>query len=542
MRPLLILLAFFAFAPPAEAASKQDVAAFADQLAQSWSAQIDDQGRVADALEPNYGSFNYGTLMMASAMLRGSSRTGNETVRLAANRQISGLAGRVYQNNLFWALGAQEILLDAQNNRLGTGSEDSIAALRVWAQTLPAETHNCMAQPDCYSNQRLVQSLGLLNLVRAGIGGVPGSSTENTPAALELAKRNVNVLMVKNAGKVIHTPLGTAQALSDPGGQPNAYHFLSLYLLERINDENPGLLSAEAQVVRIRAERYALSLMAPDGQITFSGRSMDQSWALAAAAAIGARKSFKDINGGAWAAFAQKSFARLAAYKRFSDGTLAIVPGLGVAFNPFIMDDYAAQTQYNGLTMWLLEDAVDNWNDVAPTRIPSESKMLVNDLDSTGLVWARSGKVWWSISGRNMGKDRRLDQGIVGLKVQRSDGTWKNILASRPKEPLLPSVNWTTKIKGKKAHLYVVSVSGNGAKAILTGWWMSSKENLLAPAEIKIEVKGKSLAFSSDTKVSMAFWLDSPTQTEACRASSSGWACLHRASFGKQSYLLRASI
>ncbi len=115
--------------------------------------------------------------------------------------------------------------------------------------------------------------------------------------------------------------------------------------------------------LRRQADRYALEMMAPDGQLSLSGRSLDQSWVQAAAAALGARRAaLEPASGGAWRAYAQRAVSYLlAAYPLQPDGLLPIVPGLDFDWSPSIMDGYAALNQYEGLTLWLLSDALAKW-------------------------------------------------------------------------------------------------------------------------------------------------------------------------------------
>ena len=78
---------------------------------------------------------------------------------------------------------------------------------------------------------------------------------------------------------------------SDPGSQPLAYHLFSTVLLEHVYQADPGVFDAASLAIREQAGNFALSLMAPDGQLTHSGRSAEQSWVLGAAADLGALRA-----------------------------------------------------------------------------------------------------------------------------------------------------------------------------------------------------------------------------------------------------------
>jgi hypothetical protein len=147
----------------------------------------------------------------------------------------------------------------------------------------------------------------------------------------------------------------------------------------------------------------------------------------------------------AWRSYAERAASYLlAAYPLRADGLLPIVPGLGVEWNPSIMDGYAALNQYEGLTLWLLSDALAQWPrpEAAREPLPGDSRELVaNDLGSSGLVWGRSGSVWWQLSGRTTSSDPRSAQGLVAVKVERA-GVWHDLLALRPRQRGTSSV-WT---------------------------------------------------------------------------------------------------
>ena len=85
----------------------------------------------------------------------------------------------------------------------------------------------------------------------------------------------------------------------DPAGrcltapdQPLAYHVFSATLLEHIHEADPSLFGPEALAVRgDQMSNYALTLMAPDGDLTPSGRSIAQSWVLGCATDLAAMRA-----------------------------------------------------------------------------------------------------------------------------------------------------------------------------------------------------------------------------------------------------------
>jgi hypothetical protein len=161
----------------------------------------------------------------------------------------------------------------------------------------------------------------------------------------------------------------------------------------------------------------------------------------------------------------------LAAYPLRADGLLPIVPGLNVEWNPSIMDGYAALNQYEGLTLWLLSDALAQWPrpEAAHARLAGDSRELVaNDLGSSGLLWGRSGAVWWELSGRSTSSDPRSAQGLVAVKLERT-GEWRDLLALRPRQRG-PSSVWTLETAGgRTATPTFTRARGQGRRVVLTG-------------------------------------------------------------------------
>src|SRR5262249_53299899 len=159
-------------------------------------------------------------------------------------------------------------------------------------------------------------------------------------------QRIVGTLVPANAGPVTRTPYGPGRVFSDPGSQPLAYHLFSTVLLERIYQADPTVFDPAALAVRDAAGKFALSLMAPDGQLTHSGRSAEQSWVLGAAADLGAlRAGERGPLAPVWRAFAERAMTRLSSLHRtFADGTIPVVPGLRLKADNGIADPYSSMS------------------------------------------------------------------------------------------------------------------------------------------------------------------------------------------------------
>ncbi|CAA9471130.1 MAG: hypothetical protein AVDCRST_MAG69-107 [uncultured Solirubrobacteraceae bacterium] len=542
---VVALLAAALLCPSAAGAvTRDELARYSAAVERSWADVTDERGAVADALEPGRGRFNYGTLMLADAQLRGAARTGDRELANAAVRQVLGTIERGGPQDTYYLLGAGTILRNGLAGSFPERSWERIAApLTHWLGSFPPYVDNNFADPTHYSNRKLVWAVGAVALAQSGVPATAPGAQAADPAALRAeVTRVVSSLAVEYAARHAYSDgLSPLRASSDRVHFPNAYHVFSIYLLELLHAADPAVFSPEALALREDAGRYALSLMAPDGQLTHAGRSLEQSWVLAAAAAYGARRAAQGgPQAGAFRAFADRAATRLLhVHGRLSDGTIPIVPGLHAAYDRRITDSYAAMTQYNGLTLMMLEDAVAQWPDaVAPSALPADGRYLVADLAGSGLVWGRSQDVWWAFSGRGSQGDPRYEQGLVSVKVLGASG-WTDILAARGITGG-PRSRWLLKTRRGRARLRLTRVHGNGRKVRMTGNWRLLSDNRRyrkAAVELTVARGGVRVVtrLRRDETLTASIWKTDPrvspvaasgrTRMGGCRVTASGPAC-----------------
>src|ERR1019366_1630066 len=100
------------------------------------------------------------------------------------------------------------------------------------------------------------------------------------------------------------------------------------------------------------------------------------------------------------------------------------------------------------------------------------------DLGSSGLVWGRTARVWWELSGRTTSGDPRSAQGLLAVKVGGASG-WRDLLALRPRHPG-PSSVWTLGMThGRTATPTFTRVRGEGRRVVLTGSYRETNGRLL---------------------------------------------------------------
>jgi hypothetical protein len=524
-------------------------------VARAWEPYTTPDGRIEDPLDPADTGDNYGVILLADVMLKVAHRTGDGALEAAGTRIISSALTLPVPNDPFNLLAIAAVIHDGQAGDFPASAWEQVGAplMQRAGQIGPPTAATCLTEPTCYDNWRLVWSAGASLLLSERVGGVAGSlASEGGPVAAQISADLA--MAVEHAGAPLAMALGgraaprphehgggsstgmlagpaaggVARELSDPGAEPPAYELFSAFMLELIGEVDPRAIGPTAARLRREADRYALDMIAPDGQLSLSGRSLDQAWVQAAAAALGARRAALEPRAAsAWRAYADRAVSYLLyAYPIRADGLLPIVPGLSLEWSPAIMDGYAALNQYEGLTLWLLSDALDRWPRTEATRspLPADSReLLADDLGSSGLVWGRTAHVWWQLSGRSTSTDPRSAQGLVAIKVG-GPNSWRDLLALRPRRGG-PSSMWLLKTAhGRTAIPTFTRVRGTGRRAVLVGSYLSASGHALARAlwTVSATTKGIRLAMTMPKKTSMrtTIWLAGSLQRLSARAAS----------------------
>jgi hypothetical protein len=447
-------------------------------VARAWEPYTTADGRIEDPLDPSDTGDNYGVILLADVMLKVARRTGDSVLEGTGTRIIASALTLPVPNDPFNLLAIAAAIHDGRAGDFPARTWERVAGplLQRAGQIGPPTDASCLTVPSCYDNWRLVWSAGASLLLSDGVIGAPGSLASNSvPAAAQIEADLA--MAVDHAGAPLAMALtgGVARELSDPGAEPPAYELFSAFMLELLSEVDPHAITPAVARLRSQADRYALDMMAPDGQLSLSGRSLDQSWVQAAAAALGSRRAaLEPAKAGAWRTYADRAVSYLlSAYPIRADGVLPIVPGLNFEWSPGIMDGYAALNQYEGLTLWLLSAALARWpqTEASRARLPADSpELLANDLGSSGLVWGRSAGVWWQISGRSTSTDPRSAQGLVAVKLGGAGG-WRDLLALRPRGGG-PSSVWTLALHGREWTPTFTRVRGSGSRALLVGSYL----------------------------------------------------------------------
>jgi hypothetical protein len=549
------------------AVSSARLSAYLDGVARAWVPYTTADGRVMDPLKPADTGDNYGVIMLADVMLKAAQRTGDLELEATGVHIINSALTLRAPNDPFNLLAIAAVIHDGERGEFPAPAWEEIAGpLALLAGEIePPLGHNCLTKPKCYSNWRLVWSAGAALLLDDHLSGLPGSLAQESgfvnaqiDADLQLAIRHAGTLLQTSVAAGSASPPsdakspalttaglgGRARELSDRGAEPPAYELFSTFLLELLDEASPSSITPAVARLQSQSDRYALDMMAPDGQLSLAGRSLDQSWVQAAAAALGARRAaLEPARAGMWRAYAERAISYLlSAYPLRPDGLLPIVPGLSLDWSPSIMDSYAALNQYEGLTLWFLSDALARWpsTHTQDAPLPADGKSLVaDDLSSSGLVWGRAGNVWWELSGRATSGDPRAAQGLVALKVKGSEG-WRDLLALRPIHSQATSTWSLQSARGVRGVPTFTQVRGTGSAVVLLGQYEGPEGHSVARASwtLNTATSAVRLSMSMPARATLhtTVWLTprashqlvapgASTERGACLVSASGVAC-----------------
>ena len=417
-----------------------------------------------------------GSILLADSMLQLDKTAPDSALEHTAENIISGAAQFSKLPGAFnlFAIGA--LLGDGRNGKFNPD---------VWAQIEPdvatmvaknTETVSggCLPVSTCYNNWRLVWSLGATSYLASGMLGQEGSGVSNAGQIRATVANNLS-MATTHAGKLLASNIGgEAAELSDTRSEPVSYHTLSTTLLDMLGTQTPLAANTRIKKLMRLADRFSLDLMAPDGQMSMSGRSLDLSWVQAAAADLGARRAKEDpAHAPQWRSFADRAMSYLLdKYTVRPDGIVPIAPGLASNnWDQGILDYYAHENQYAGFTSWFLADALAHWPSATAARanIPADKRgLLVNDAHTSGQVWGRGGNVWWNLYARDTSADLRQEQGVVDVKVS-TPGGWQDLLALRPEFSPYSSAWYLQAPNGSRARPAFLRVHGDGEHAVLNG-------------------------------------------------------------------------
>jgi hypothetical protein len=416
-------------------AAHADPASLADRLAERWVGLQRDNGTFLDSIRPETHDWGrYGESGVGYGLMLAGVRTGRpEWVEAGARAQVYAAARAPDRLSVF-----ESMLIASGYNLLRTRAPatPTFAAQRtVWEDYLRTITPVYNARMDAAhlpSNKYLVEAVAYFELARSGLSSPIPGAVLNRPG--EARRRGLDVIN-RLVPRRVRTHRGRAgghrvAALSDRYKEPLAYHSLTLGLLARAIHVADGSASRRARrALRIGA-RTVWAFQAPDGDLSYFGRSQGQSWALALAGYAAGGHCDRAAR-----AVAERALRRLEARHPIGETGMAIVPSAnGPATIPAI-DDYASQVVYNGLTLTALGWAAD-----AERKRCRAGDLLADrghggavlPFESARFATIRRGRVWMAVKRRSQDGDGRSAFGIRALKRRAPGGRWIDLVPAAP--------------------------------------------------------------------------------------------------------------
>jgi hypothetical protein len=301
-----------------------------------------------------------------------------------------------------------------------------------------------------YFNHHLVEAVATFELERTGLRSKVKGAVLNPSVAKTIRKRAVRIVEeeVHSVARATAIESGgrVAAVLSDRPEYPVPYQGLSMAFYARALELLGDRASNRSRELLRRMAHASWLLTGPDGDLAYTGRSQEESWALsttAYGAEVAARLAGTTSTESArWSALAERAVERLRTAYEVGPTGLWIVPALardakrGMAG----VDPYAGAAIFSGLTLAQLEWALSEAG--RPRRggtgalaADADGAFQVNRADDAQIDM-RSGSLWFVVrQSRDFQRrydDLRNDFGLVALK-RRIDGRWRDVMPLRPR-------------------------------------------------------------------------------------------------------------
>jgi hypothetical protein len=451
-RSLAAILALACLLAPGAAARSRDevrqlARSISRQIAAPWPDRQYGNGRFVDEVGRHsaYGEAVLGYALVDAGVREHTPawvRTGLRALRYAAGRQSET---SVFQNmavGLAYRFAERRLRHDDGWRRIRSTAEDFMR--RQELQHLdPYNPH--------FGNHLLVEALEVLTYVGSGVtsgdsNAIVGPGRDYTYSyARDFIRSQVPALF---AGDLRRSRGLDTVLFSDPPDMPLVYQALSIGLYARAL-ENLGVrhVGARAATFLRRGLEASWQLVAPDGDLAYAGRNLEEGWALSATA-YGARVASRlpgtsPSETARYDALAMRALERLRDVHLGGPAGIYVVPALRSDFDRSRLagDHGAGYAPGGGLALMFLNMLADEH-----ARTSGGDAGVMADSDAAAVLGhgaslyatQRAGDVWMAIRGRTSADhatDLRYDAGLIRAKVRRDDG-WRDLI---PVRPLLPT-------------------------------------------------------------------------------------------------------
>jgi hypothetical protein len=410
-----------------------------------WPSLQRPDGAVPDYLHGNAAGRvrSYDEAILGYAMLMNAVRNGDQSQASAGFRAVAWAAGAYrIPGSVFESMA----MASAYNfARAHFTNDPRFEAIRPgWENWLRQVMPLRLTRRRAYYNMHLVEAVAFLELTRTGLQSQIPKTVLSSPATYRRAARRLINRRLPRLARRYTTVVGRrlATVLSDPPRNPLAYQGLTLGFLARATDLLGNAASTGARRLLVRMANASSALVAPDGDLAYTGRSQEQGWALTLTAygalravdSPGARRS-------RYLGLAARALARLHRLHIGGRYGFSITPNFASDPDPFNYGGGggASAGTYTGLAMTGALWALDAGAGVAPgwqsgtVRSDREHHARLSGRSSLFAVVTRR-RNWFAVRlhpARPEEGDLRDDFGLVAWKV-RDKGHWRTALPIRP--------------------------------------------------------------------------------------------------------------
>jgi hypothetical protein len=457
--PVLALVAALA-APAAPAgAARSDWVGLAREMAEPWPGLQKSDGEFPDYTDdeiPNqYGDgTRYGDAVLGWALIQRGLRQDDQTLIDAGVDAVVFAIGsgrrrlHVHEPSVFEAMavaGAYNLITENQPRH--AEFRQNRRAWRAYLRRVPpVSTILRIPNTSRFSNHYLVEAIEVFELKKTGVRSSDRDALVGPgfPRAVRIYRRMINERIPQFGRETGQRRRGIPTYLiSDPPDYPLAYQGLALGFYAQAVRMLGGRASPAARATLRRAASASWLLTAPDGDVGYFGRSMEESWSQSGTA-LGAEVAAHGA-AGRWRAryrgLREETLTRLRdAYGNGPRG-YHFIPALEVSdrLGARALEPYAGAPSFTGLTLLQLNWAVDAMprRDGRLARLAAIRPLGVRlSRGQSTFAAVRRGLSWFAVKqGRSLRRepgDLRYDSGLVALKRLQPDGSWRQIVPYKP--------------------------------------------------------------------------------------------------------------
>lgn len=452
----IAVLATGAAAHASAPTAPESAASLASTYAAPWPSLQRADGSFKEYLPIRAGSDGYGPAMTGYAMLLTGLRTGNDAMVGSGLRGIGYAAAHKSgdRRSIFEHL-ALAAAYNTARAKLGDDPRFKAVAPRL-QRTLRSVRFRIIGGGYGYFNFYLVEAVATLELLDTGLRShTPGTVLADRRAARATVLRLINRKIPAIGRKQVRGRGDKRMTLvSDPPWNPAAYQSFSLALLSRAIDLLGPRAGRAVRSTLVDVARASAAMIAPDGDVSYYGRSQEQSWTLAMTAygmVFADHLSNGSLDQPARTT-ARLALDRLAALHTGGAHALFLTPALGI--EPMAgrrgLDVYVSGLAYSGLTIvgleWLADQPPPPGGDQADNRPPGVT-MIGRGAAQTMIV--RGEKLWFVVRPTPapvaLGKvvhsrDLRYDAGLVIAKHTNPAEGWHDVVPPKPRTARFDSV------------------------------------------------------------------------------------------------------